>query len=123
MDSSPDSITGSTSYYVQKMFSTNRGSTILPVESSEGFGPLYWVASASNSAYFVKLANYGESTQTVTINVDGTTSGTLQMLSGLAEGSNRPHAVSVATQTTNVSGDGAYTVTMPAWAVAVLAVS
>ncbi|TQB75004.1 hypothetical protein MPDQ_003800 [Monascus purpureus] len=123
LDSSPESITGSTSYYVQKMFSTNRGSTILPVESSEGFGPLYWVASASDSAYFVKLANYGESTQTVTINVDGTTSGTLQMLSGPAEASNRPHAMSVTTQTTSVSGDGTYTVTMPAWAVAVLAVS
>nr|QEI10540.1 GH51 alpha-L-arabinofuranosidase [Evansstolkia leycettana] len=123
LDSSPDSITGSTSYYVQKMFSTNRGSTILPVTSDAGFGPVYWVASVSGSTYYVKLANYGSASETVTINIDGTKSGTLEMLSGAEMGSNYPHNVTITPQTSSVSGSGSFTVTMPAWAVAVLAVS
>lgn len=123
LDSSPDSITGSTSFYVQKLFSTNRGKTILPVESSAGFGPVYWVASVSDSTYYVKLANYGSSTETVTINIEGTTSGTLQMVSGDERATNYPHNAPVQVQTSSVEGDGSFKVTMPAWGVAVLAVS
>ncbi|GAT21099.1 LOW QUALITY PROTEIN: alpha-L-arabinofuranosidase E [Aspergillus luchuensis] len=124
LDSSPDSITGSTSYYVQKMFSTNRGSTVLPVNTTADFDPLYWVASVSDEGtYYVKLANYGSSSQNVTVNIEGTTSGQLQLLSGGETVSNYPHDVSITTQTSTVSGSGSYTVDMPAWAVAVLAVS
>lgn len=105
------------------MFSTNRGSTVLPVETSDGFGPVYWVASTTDSTYFVKLANYGSSDESVTINIAGTTSGTLTMLSGGEFVSNYPHDVSITPQTSNVSGSGSFTFTMPAWSVAVLAVS
>ncbi|KAL7650490.1 hypothetical protein ACMYSQ_010272 [Aspergillus niger] len=124
LDSSPDSVTGSTSYYVQKMFSTNRGSTVLPVNTTADFDPLYWVASVSDEGtYYVKLANYGSSSQNVTVNIEGTTSGQLQLLSGGETVSNYPHDVSITTQTSTVSGSGSFTVDMPAWAVAVLAVS
>ncbi|KAJ5998864.1 glycoside hydrolase [Penicillium sp. IBT 35674x] len=124
LDSSPGSITGSTSYYVQKMFSTNRGSTIMPVTSDSAFGPVYWVASVSDTGtYYVKLANYGPSTENVTININGATAGSLELLSGGELVSNYPHDVSITTSTTSVSGSGTFTVDMPAWAVAVLAVS
>ncbi|CRG87864.1 alpha-L-arabinofuranosidase [Talaromyces islandicus] len=85
LDASPDSLTGSTSYYVQKMFSSNRGSTVLPVTSDTAFGPVYWVASAANGTYFVKLANYGSESQEITIDIDGATSGNIQLLSGEVE--------------------------------------
>lgn len=35
----PNSTIKTTSYYVQQLFSTNRGATILPVASDEGFNP------------------------------------------------------------------------------------
>ncbi|KAJ6106951.1 hypothetical protein N7512_010468 [Penicillium capsulatum] len=74
-DSNPDSLTLSTSYYVQKMFATNKGDTILPVTASGEFGPVYWVASKKDSLYFVKLANYGSVLQSVTVNIPGTQKG------------------------------------------------
>lgn len=125
LDSSPDSLTGSTSYYVQQMFASNRGSTIKQVSADVGFGPLYWVASgSSNGAYYVKMANYGTSTESVTIKLPGIafSSAKLQMLSGDPTASNYPHAVSISTQTSSVSGnaDDGYTVTLPQYAVAVL---
>ncbi|OKL61374.1 putative alpha-L-arabinofuranosidase A [Talaromyces atroroseus] len=123
LDSSPGSLTGSTSYYVQKMFSTNRGTAILPVTSDTGFGPVYWVASVAGSTYYVKLANYGSSAETVTVEIEGTSSGKLEMLSGGEFISNYPHNVSISTQTSDVSGSGSFTISLPAWAVGVLAVS
>lgn len=105
------------------MFSKNRGSTVLPITSDSVFGPVYWVASVADSTYFVKLANYGSEGQNITINIDGTTSGNLQILSDGEFVSNYPHNVSAATHTNSVFGSGTFTVDMPGWAVAVLAVS
>ncbi|KAA8641470.1 uncharacterized protein ATNIH1004_001935 [Aspergillus tanneri] len=123
-DSGPDSITLSTSYYVQKMFSTNRGTTILPVKTTAEFGPLYWVASRANSTYYVKLANYGEEKQTVHVQVPDTRSGRLEMLSGPRDASNRPHNITVQPSVQKVTNQrGSYKFDMAAWAVAVLAVS
>jgi len=123
LDSTPGSLTGSTSYYVQKMFSANRGTTILPVTSDTAFGPLYWVASNAGSTHYVKLANYGSSSESVTVNIAGTKSGQLQLLSGAELGSNYPNNVTITTQTSSISGSGSFTFTIPAWGVAVLAVS
>ncbi|KAL5354944.1 glycoside hydrolase superfamily [Aspergillus floccosus] len=123
-DSNPGSITRSTSYYVQQMFSTNQGSTILPVNSTAGFGPLYWVASRTNDTYYVKLANYGEDRQTVYVEVPDTKSGKLETLSGPRDGYNIPHNVTIQPVTKNVTGsDGNYTINMTPWSVAVLVVS
>lgn len=127
-NSTPGSMTGSTSYYVQKMFATNRGTTIRPVSADSNFGPLYWVASSTSSnGYVVKLANYGNSTQSVTVKVPGasTNSAKLQLLSGPATTSNSPFQVDIRTRTSAVSGSasGGYTFSMPAYAVAVLLLS
>ena len=105
------------------MFSSNRGSTVLPVASDSAFGPVYWVASNEGSSYYVKMANYGNTTESVTINIEGTTFGVLEMLSGGELTSNFPNNVSVSTVTSKVSGSGRFAISLPAWAVAVLIVS
>lgn len=123
-DSSPDSLTPSTSYFVQKMFASNKGHTVLPVTSSSDFGPLYWVASKSDSKNYVKLANYGPDNQTVQISVPGTRTGRLEMLAGDQLESNYPQDVTVQAVNQNVfNAQGNYAVNMPAWAVTVLVVS
>lgn len=110
------------------MFSANRGDTILPVTSDSGFGPVYWVASSkSSSTYFVKLANYGESTENITVkfpSLGDASSATLTLLSGAETVSNFPGAVSITPQTSNItgSGTGGYSFDIPAWGVAVLAI-
>jgi alpha-N-arabinofuranosidase len=93
------------------------------VTSDIAFGPVYWVASVDKSTYYVKLANYGLPEESVTIDIEGTTAGTVQLLSGGELDSNYPHNVTIAPQTSEVSGSGSFNVTLPAWAVAVLAVS
>ena len=106
------------------MFASNKGDTILSVEASSDFGPLYWVASRTGSEYFVKLANYGPDDQNVTVNIPDTRSGRLEMLSGGQFQGNKPHDITIQTVTSNVQGDrGRYTVSMAGWAIAVLAVS
>ena len=126
--SKPGSITGSTSFYVQQLFSIHRGSTVLPVTSDTAFGPVYWVASqtsASSPTYYVKLANYGSTSQSVTIKIPSaslSTSATLFTVSGAATQENYPLDVTVLPVTSTVTGtasDG-YTLTLPAWGVGVL---
>ncbi|PYH98123.1 alpha-L-arabinofuranosidase [Aspergillus ellipticus CBS 707.79] len=123
-DSSPDSLTPGTSYYVQELFSTNRGSTILPVDTTADFGPLYWVASKNDTAYIVKLANYGAHEQTVHINVPNTTTGVLQRFMGSEYATNQPTKIKVKPHSKSVSSSGGnFTVHLEAWGVAVLSVS
>ena len=124
LDSSPGSLTLSTSYYVQQLFSTNRGSTILPVNTTTPFGPLYWGASKNDDSYSVKLAHYGDEDQTIVVTVPETTSGTLHKLEGPKETANLPHDVQILPQEQAVDSlDGSYEVKMAAWGVAVLVVS
>jgi alpha-N-arabinofuranosidase len=132
LDSTPGSLTGSVSYYVQKMFSTARGSTILPVTSSVNFGPLYWVASSTSSGtYYVKIANYGTTTESITVTIPGATglsasvSAGLQILTGAATAVNQPLAVAVLPVSDTVTGsatDG-WTFSLPGYGVAVLTVT
>ncbi|KAL4895282.1 glycoside hydrolase superfamily [Aspergillus ambiguus] len=123
-DSNPGSITPSTSFYVQQMFSTSKGNVTLPINSTAEFGPLYWVASSLNDTYYVKVANYGEDSQEVHIKVPDTNSGKLQTLAGPRDGYNIPHNVTIKPVTKNVTApDGSYTVNMAPWSVAVLSVS
>ncbi|KAL2008439.1 hypothetical protein VTN00DRAFT_6633 [Thermoascus crustaceus] len=120
-DSDPGSLTLSTSYYVQKIFSNNRGDTILPVKSDSDFGPVYWVASVRDTTHFIKLANYGSSSQTVDITIDGTTTGTVTILSGAENESNYPYEANVVPVESTVSASkGTFTLKLPAWSVAVL---
>ncbi|KKK14377.1 hypothetical protein ARAM_000093 [Aspergillus rambellii] len=123
-DSSPGSLTPSTSYFVQKMFSTNQGTTVHAMNSTAGFGPLYWVATSTNATYQVKLANYGADDQAVHVRVPGTKAGRLEMLSGPKEASNLPHNVTITPVVTDITGDReTYTFRMPPWGVAILVVS
>ncbi|KAG8705329.1 hypothetical protein FRC09_003029 [Ceratobasidium sp. 395] len=55
----------SVSYWVQHMFSVNRGDTILSVKSTAKVNPIFWVASKTNSAAFVKLTNVLNTTTTL----------------------------------------------------------
>lgn len=120
-NSSPETITPSTSYYVQQMFSSNKGNTVLPVNSTADFGPLYWVATKTDSTYYVKLANYAPDEQNVTVSIPKTESGRLEMLAGSQNEGNQPYNVTLLPVTTKLKGDqGNYSVTMGPWGVAVL---
>ncbi|KAL4736549.1 Arabinosidase A [Aspergillus similis] len=122
-DSRPNSLTLSTSYYVNRMFSTNQGSTVHRVRSTTGFGPLYWVATSNETAYQVKLANYGAANQTVNIRVPGVGKGVLEMISGPRDASNLPGNVKIVPVLRDIrAGREGYTVLMPPWGVAVLVV-
>lgn len=106
------------------MFASNKGNTILPVNSSSDFGPIYWVASKTDSQYYLKLANYGSEEVNVTAIIPNTTNGRLEMLAGSRLQANLPYDVTLQTVTTEVNDvQGNYTVTMPPWAVAVLAMT
>jgi alpha-N-arabinofuranosidase len=123
-DSRPNSFTPSTSYFVQRMFSTNRGTYVHPVKSTAGFGPVYWVATSNSSSYHLKLANFGDERQTVIVRFPAAGRGTLEMLSGPRDASNTPYNVTVVPSLTEfvVSSD-VYTVYLEPWGVAVLVVS
>ncbi|KAG8745044.1 hypothetical protein FRC10_009018 [Ceratobasidium sp. 414] len=58
-------IVKSVSYWVQHMFSLNRGDTILSVKSTAKVNPIYWVASKTNTTAFVKLTNILNTTTTL----------------------------------------------------------
>lgn len=83
--------------------------------------PVYWVASVRDTTYFVKLANYGSSLQTVDITIDGTTTGTLTVLSGAENESNYPYEANVVpVESTLNAPKGTFSLKLPAWSVAVL---
>jgi len=107
------------------MFAGNKGTSILPVDSTTGFGPVYWVASRNETAVQLKLANYGADNQTVIANIPDTRSGTLEILAGPQFAGNKPGDVNIVPRRERIvseGGTGNYTVEMPAWGVAVLAV-
>jgi alpha-N-arabinofuranosidase len=69
------------------------------------------------------LANYGPDEQNVTVKILKTKSGKLEMLSASRYEGNKPYSVNVKPEHAEVEqGKGDYNVTMPPWAVAVLAV-
>ena len=130
VDSTPGSLTGSISYYVQLLFSSHRGSTILPVTSTSGFGPLYWVASSTTSGtYYVKLANYGTTTESVTVTIPDATAASatanLIVLTGASTASNYPNDVTVTPTSSNITGSASdgWTFDLPGYGVAVLTVT
>lgn len=119
----PDMIIETPSYYVQQMFSVNRGDTIKEVTSDSSFGPVYWVASSAGNSYFVKMANYGPDNQDLTISIPGMNAGKLTIV-----GNDNPDAYNSDSQTpitpsqSDVTAEnGTFTLKLPAWSVAVLA--
>ena len=64
---------GTPSYYVQQMFSLNRGDVVLPTSVSVSGNPLYVSSSLvrSSGQIIVKAVNVNNSTLSTTINVNG----------------------------------------------------
>ncbi|OJD34395.1 alpha-n-arabinofuranosidase a [Diplodia corticola] len=123
----PDGIVRSTSFFVQQMFAQHWGSTTRAIDSDTGFGPVYWGASANegNGETYVKLANYGNDSQSVSINVAGASAGTLIILSAPESTQNSVEVgeiVKPVISTPDLS-DGTFTIQLPAWGVAVLVAS
>ncbi|KAG4033739.1 hypothetical protein MFRU_004g02420 [Monilinia fructicola] len=130
LNADPGSLTGSASYYVQQLFSVYRGDTILPVNSSVGFGPLYWVASSTTTgSYYVKLANYGTTTESVTVKIPDAikvkADAKLVTFTGPATASNYPLKVTLQPVTSTVTGSatGGWTFDVAGYGIAVLSVT
>lgn len=84
-------------------------------------------SSKSSSMHYVKLANYGSSTESITIkfsDVALSSPADLTLLSGGEFVANYPGIVSITPQNSTVTGSSSagYTFDMPAWGVAVVAV-
>jgi len=66
---------GTPNYYVQKMYSTNRGTTMLPVQlpgnAKNGTDNLFATAVADGSDIVVKLVNYSPTARPVKVNLAG----------------------------------------------------
>jgi alpha-L-arabinofuranosidase len=87
--------------------------------------PVYYVASkaSTSSNYYVKFANYGSSTQQIQVNIEGTKSGLLTVLSANANAKNTFGSTPVLPRTTPVvATSGAFKIVLSGWTVAVLAV-
>ncbi|CAG8423631.1 unnamed protein product [Penicillium salamii] len=119
---SPSMVIETSSYFVQQIFSANRGQTIRDITSDSPFGPVYWVASNTDETYYVKLANYGSKTETISLSIAGSTKAKLTVV-----GNNDANAANTDTETpitpvqSELSGkDGEFSFTLPAWSVGVL---
>ncbi|PGH34989.1 alpha-N-arabinofuranosidase [[Emmonsia] crescens] len=125
---SPDGVVLlSTSYYVHQLFSIYRGRTILDVQSNSAFGPIYWVASKSDTSYIVKLANYSPDKHNIAItfddkNIDCTSS--IHIVNGPPDASNVYRSIKVTPNKFAMSpdADGKFELELPAWGVGVMVV-
>ncbi|KAI5294357.1 hypothetical protein KEM52_004188 [Ascosphaera acerosa] len=128
-DNGPNELTGSISYYVQKLFSTHAGNETLPVQTDADFGPLYWSATKAGDKHIVKLANYGDKRVVTNINIPGNpANATMDIVASddiMQRGPmicNQPLDVKVQTQTKAVErkASGEFVVDLPPWAVAAI---
>lgn len=119
---------GTPSYYVQQMWSANRADTILGVNATGGgYGPLYWVAGQKKSTkqVFLKVANYGNSSQTVAVKVAGPrvhSQGVSIVLAGAATANNTGTSTNniVPKSSTFSVSSNTFNFTFPAWSASVL---
>lgn len=82
---------------------------------------MYWVASKSDSGYFVKMANYGGASHKVSVAFPQPCSGVLTMLAGDQNAQNTNLTTLVTPSISDImSADGNLHFTMPGWSVAVL---
>jgi alpha-L-arabinofuranosidase len=113
---------GTPSYYVQQMFSLNRGNVVLPTTVAVSGNPLYVSSSLAQSSgqIIVKAVNVNNTGMSATFNVSGVStvasSAQLVQLSGSASATNSfgsPTAISPVTSSINNAGTN-FTVTLPA---------
>ncbi|TFK37426.1 glycoside hydrolase family 51 protein [Crucibulum laeve] len=101
-----DSVYRSTSFYVQKLFSTNRPVSYVPSTIPDPNGSVFWsVGTTANPAHLFKVVNIGNTPVNVTFVLPFTVaSGTITVLTGSPTVSNSPSSpsavVPVATTTT-----------------------
>ncbi|KAF9561401.1 arabinofuranosidase [Agrocybe pediades] len=85
----------STSYYVQKLFSLNRGDSYLPSTLPDKTGTLFWSVVRKNSGnqIIIKVSNTASTAQTIAFSLPFkkvSSTGTAQILTGSATASNTP---------------------------------
>jgi alpha-L-arabinofuranosidase len=80
----------STSYYVKQMFATNMGTNVVDITADADAGPVFWSANVDNDTYIVKLANYQDVEETVSVSIPGKTSGTFTAIAANADDANTP---------------------------------
>ena len=113
---------GTPSYYVQQMFSLNRGDVVLPTAVAVSGNPLYVSSSLiqSSGQIIIKTVNFNNSPMSATFNVNGVTSiassATVVQLSGNAGDTNSfasPTYIFPVTNVINNAGTN-FTVSLPA---------
>ncbi|TFK41577.1 arabinofuranosidase [Crucibulum laeve] len=120
------SVYRSTSYYVQKLFSLNRGDEFLPSTLPTQTGTLFWsvVRKKSTNQIIIKVSNTATTSAPLTFvlpftNVGG--SGTLQILTGTATASNTPTSPNLIVPVNSTIATGkTFNFTAPAVSVSVL---
>ncbi|KAI8986908.1 glycoside hydrolase family 51 protein [Trametes punicea] len=120
----------STSYYVQQLFSLNRGDQYLPSTLPTRGDTLHWSVTKSSSSgkTFIKVANAGNSTKSITFKLDQfdsvSSSGTLQLLTGAETASNTADAPeTVVPKTTTIRTGKTFAYNAPAFSVSVITVT
>jgi len=120
----------STSYYVQKLFSANRGDTILATSSSAPQNPLFWVASKNSRTkqVFVKLTNTGTQASPLNFNFTDLNIGSQGQVTVLTHSNynakNTPQAPQTVVPTTaSVKAGKQFTYNVPAQSVVVVALT
>ncbi|RDW81869.1 hypothetical protein BP6252_02981 [Coleophoma cylindrospora] len=118
----------STSYHLTSLFSKTRFTTVLPVNSTAGFGPCYWVAGLNSDSgeYILKAANYASNSSvpfTVNFGAGSDSTATLTLLT--ATDINAQNVLGGTNQvitnvTTLVKTSGAFSFDMPSYSALVL---
>lgn len=121
------SVVKSTSYYVQQMFSVNRGDTYLPSTLASTSGTVFWSVVKQNSpaTYIIKVANSGTGSSALVFNLPTAvaSSGTLTQISGSASASNSPSAPNIVVpKTSTISTSQKLSFTAPAMSFSVILV-
>ncbi|KAI0030352.1 glycoside hydrolase [Vararia minispora EC-137] len=117
----------STSYYVQQMFSLNRGDAYLPSTRADPSGTLFWSVVQQNAppAFIIKLANTGADAANVTFQLPAAVKGAARLvqISGNPTDSNTPESPDkVVPVTSSVDAGQDMVVAAPGFSVSVVTV-
>ncbi|KAF9476812.1 alfa-L-arabinofuranosidase precursor [Pholiota conissans] len=116
----------STSYYVQKLFSVNRGDEYLPSTLPDQLGTVFWsvVRNTSAKEIVIKISNVASTEAFLSFVLPFhhvSTTGTLQLLTGNATASNTPTTPNLfAPVTSTISTGQTFNFTAPAVSVSVI---
>jgi len=123
------SVVRSTSFYVQKLFATNKGDVYLPSTLPKQGGTLHWSVTRSNSSgnVMIKVVNAGSAATSLTFQLQFNTvatSGTLTQLTGAETASNTPSNPNTITpKTSTVTTGKTFNFSAPAFSVSVITVN